>query len=218
MSFPDFSCQVEDHGAILIDVQKVGDTLSDDQFKILFDKLNFTKFVHIPGKNRILNIRFKRHYPVENNEWGEFQMHRRVLGLICIGAASNESELNDLKIDFEAHVQRYISTFYNSKLITIKCFGEKVVEHKEDKYYEKIEKDQSSSNGINSSGQEPIVFETFDHALENCDNIVKELTETLFWVLESKVQDRSIERQDKLSLLKNPIEKKELVGIESEGR
>ncbi|CAD5114430.1 DgyrCDS3562 [Dimorphilus gyrociliatus] len=217
MSFPDFSCRVEDHGAILIDVQKVGSSLTDDQFKILFDKLNFTKFVRIHDKDRVLNIRFKRHYPVENNEWGEFQMHRRVLGLICIGAAKNDSELSDLKIDFEAHVQRYISTFYNSKLITIKCYEGNEIKHNEDKYYESIEKDGPTSNGT-SSGQEPVVFESFDHALENCDAIVKELTETLFWILESKVQDRSIERQDKLSLLKNPIEKKELVGIESEGR
>ncbi len=33
-----------------------------------------------------VEVRFLRGYPAENNEWGEFQHHRAVLGLISVGS------------------------------------------------------------------------------------------------------------------------------------
>ena len=35
-------------------------------------------------------------YQVENNDWGEFQLHRSLLGLITVGCYSSTQELSEL--------------------------------------------------------------------------------------------------------------------------
>lgn len=37
------------------------------------------------GSERTIWIRYVKEYPVGNNDWGDFQTHRRLLGLITLG-------------------------------------------------------------------------------------------------------------------------------------
>jgi len=37
------------------------------------------------GVSREVLARYIKDYPVENNDWGDFQTHRRLLGLISVG-------------------------------------------------------------------------------------------------------------------------------------
>lgn len=38
-----------------------------------------------------------RDHAVENNEWGDFQTHRRVVGLITVGKFESQGELNEVR-------------------------------------------------------------------------------------------------------------------------
>ena len=69
--------------------------------------------VHVQGQNRNVAVRYKRGYPKENNEWGDFQAHRRVLGLVAIGKCVDHEEFADL---FENY--KKVSVISREKVIT----------------------------------------------------------------------------------------------------
>jgi len=57
--------------------------------------------------------------------------------------------------------------------------------------------------------------------LDSCTNLethINEFLTSLFWILESKRQERSREKIDKVSLLLAPFEKKDFVGLDLESR
>ena len=56
---------------------------------------------------------------MENNEWGEFQKHRQLLGLISVGAYSSPQELEELKRLYTANLSKYQSTVLDSRLIAV---------------------------------------------------------------------------------------------------
>ena len=58
--------------------------------------MNQIKILDSQSQPRNLWIRFLRAYPVENNDWGDFQTHRKALGLISIGQCNSQEELNEL--------------------------------------------------------------------------------------------------------------------------
>lgn len=55
------------------------------------------------GTGLYFRARYKRAYPVECNEWAEFQLHRRVLGVVSVGGYTNVGELEELNRLHEAH-------------------------------------------------------------------------------------------------------------------
>lgn len=62
-------------------------------------------------------VRYIHDHPVENNDWGDFQTHRRLLGLITIGKFDNQTELNEICRQHESLKVRYSSTLYDSRAI-----------------------------------------------------------------------------------------------------
>ena len=61
----------------------------------------------------------------------------------------------------------------------------------------------------------------FYPTVEDCLDLkakIREFVEALFWVLESKRLDRSQERAEKLTMLTAPFEKKDYVGVDTDGR
>ena len=52
---------------------------------------------------------------MENNEWGEFQKHRQLLGLVSVGAYSSPIELDELKRLHQANMAKYQSTLLDSR-------------------------------------------------------------------------------------------------------
>lgn len=54
---------------------------------------------------------------MENNDWGDFQTHRRLLGLITVGKFDTQSELNELCRVHESLKVKYTSTLFDSRCI-----------------------------------------------------------------------------------------------------
>lgn len=160
-------------------------------------------------------MRFVRDHPVENNDWGDFQTHRRLLGLITVGKFDNQTELNELCRVHESLKVKYTSTLYDSRCI---LFGP-----------------TTATNGsVNDSDQPPLKLEEqytpptnfksrafFYRENDACSNLESNIVEfisSLFWILESKRLERSKEKFDKVNLLLAPFEKKDFVGLDMESR
>ncbi|XP_076361025.1 LOW QUALITY PROTEIN: trafficking protein particle complex subunit brun [Tachypleus tridentatus] len=101
MTGPDYNQRVEDHRTLLILVKYKGLHMSSKNFNKVFDRISRLQYVKVPdsqaaGGQRVVWVRYKKHYSVESNEWGDFQTHRKVLGLLCLGKCGNQSELEEL--------------------------------------------------------------------------------------------------------------------------
>lgn len=297
---------------MLILVRSVGPKISPKHFNRIHDRLLRLQNIAIQGQQRTLQVRFKTSYPVENNEWGDFQAHRKVLGLFCIGTCDSENELAELNSSYEDIKQQYASTVFDSRLLlfglnkegtTLKPGIEKKNGHgagdietrtsinkleieqlsKEDRanlninelksgsvsgasdgsvvvksdkgtgspiidtkapghknkpavrdplnansllenakllqqqQQAKIESSRSQKEKESGSQPHVIYFPSMEDSLDLEDK-VREFAAALFWVLESKRMDRSLERQDRLTLLMTPFEKKDFVGIDTDSR
>ena len=45
---------------------------------------------------RQFRVRYTNSHPLENSDWGDFQMHRSLVGLVCVGGYSSPQELCEL--------------------------------------------------------------------------------------------------------------------------
>lgn len=64
-----------------------GEELSSKSFNRYFERIcrvNQSRVVDGIGNERSVQTRYIKDYPVGNNDWGDFQTHRRLLGLITI--------------------------------------------------------------------------------------------------------------------------------------
>lgn len=74
-------------------------------------------FVDSSGHVRDIWVRYIRDHPVENNDWGDFQTHRKLLGLITVGKFDTQTELNELCRAHESLKVKYTNTLYDSRCI-----------------------------------------------------------------------------------------------------
>lgn len=74
-------------------------------------------FLDLNGQIRDIWVRYVQDHPVENNDWGDFQTHRRLLGLITVGKYDTQSELNELCRIHESLKVKYVNTLYDSRCI-----------------------------------------------------------------------------------------------------
>lgn len=100
MSRPDFEQTAHDHAALLILLKPVGTQIKQKTIVKLCERIvkaasTFT-ITDSSGTTREILARFVREYPVENNDWGDFQTHRRLLGLITFGRYDTQEELDEL--------------------------------------------------------------------------------------------------------------------------
>jgi len=58
-----------------------------------------------------------RGYPSENNDWGDFQTHRKALGLISVGQCNSQEEFNELCRIHESLKVSYAFTLYDSRCV-----------------------------------------------------------------------------------------------------
>lgn len=61
-------------------------------------------FTDSTGQARDIYVRYVREHAVENNEWGDFQTHRRLLGLITVGKFESQGELNEVSFQHSAPI------------------------------------------------------------------------------------------------------------------
>ncbi|XP_033113027.1 trafficking protein particle complex subunit 9-like isoform X2 [Anneissia japonica] len=198
MSFADYSQKAEDHQCMLVLVKQVGPHKSNLFHKII-DRICLVNHTVVPESKRHVWLRFKRVVRLENNAWGDFQAHRRVTGLICVGKATTEIELASIYANFDTMKDGYKSTLFDSRCFIFGMTAETAAE--------------------SVSGERPgvVYFPSFEDSqqLEDC---VKDFACSLFWILESKRLERLNDRNDKLPLLIAPFERKDMVGIDTETR
>ncbi|GIX81411.1 trafficking protein particle complex subunit 9 [Caerostris extrusa] len=87
MSVPDYDLRAEDHRTVLVLVKQIGDKINKNLFCKIFERIKSVQYLTVKeyGSTRYIWFRHETDYPPENNEWGDFQTHRKVLGLISIG-------------------------------------------------------------------------------------------------------------------------------------
>ncbi|KAH9630266.1 hypothetical protein HF086_012451 [Spodoptera exigua] len=80
MSHPDYSQHAQHHACLLVLVKGIGGMLKN--FNKLWERIqrvNNIKVTDSTGQVRDIWVRYVRDYPVENNDWGDFQTHRTSL-------------------------------------------------------------------------------------------------------------------------------------------
>lgn len=162
-------------------------------------------------------MRYVREHPVENNDWGDFQTHRRLLGLITVGKFENQIELNELCRVHESLKVKYTNTLFDSRCI---LFGPNSVNGKiqEDDIDElPIGKLEDLFTPPTNFKSRAFFYPEHDTCI-NLENNINEFINALFWILESKRLERSKEKVDKVTLLLAPFEKKDFVGLDMESR
>ncbi|XP_069588054.1 trafficking protein particle complex subunit 9 [Ranitomeya imitator] len=195
MSVPDYMQCAEDHQTLLVVVQFVGVLKSDNFFKI-YKRISSVSQVNVSNSQRALYIRYRHQYPVENNDWGDFQTHRKVVGLICVAECGLLNELSPILRKYEQNKEVYSSTLYDSRLFV---FGLK----------EELQ-DQSRTDVA--------VYPSYEDC-ESLEKWVEDFVQSLFIVLESKRLDRTSEKSgEKIPLLYVPYEKKDFVGLDPDSR
>ncbi|KAM9306216.1 trafficking protein particle complex subunit 9 isoform 2-T3 [Pholidichthys leucotaenia] len=195
MSVPDYMQCAEDHQTVLVVVQPVG-IVPEDQFFKIYKRIASVSQVTIRDSQRLLYIRYRHHYLPENNEWGDFQTHRKVVGLIAITTCSSAKDWPQTAERFHGQKEVYASTLYDSRLLVFGLSGEIAEQQRTDV--------------------------AFYPSFEECSDVerrVEDFVESIFIVLESKRLDRATDKSgDKIPLLCVPFEKKDFVGLDTDSR
>ncbi len=262
MAFPDYVQTSADHRRGLVLILSVGSRLPSAHFHRVRDRIEAVSKVSVPAgaarepggpdpnpdaPPRVFRVRHLQVHPVENNEWGDFQLHRALIGVVCVGGYGTPQELCELSRLHDVARAKYGKTVLDSRLIAIGLSdqnGSDLVDHAEDNPGDHdIKKlngddlelpplDTSAGGGgrqLNSLGssqpssnqQSTVLFyqnKDYDDTLE-AD--MTDFVTGLFWILESKRRDlqKSMSNGfDKMPFLCAPFEKKDFVGIDLESR
>lgn len=195
MSVPDYMQCAEDHQTLLVVVQPIG-IVPEESFFRIYKRISAVSQVNVRDSQRVLYIRYRHHYPPENNEWGDFQTHRKVVGLITITECSSAKEWPQTFEKFHLHKEMYGSTLYDSRLFVFGLQGE--------------------------IAEQPRTDVAFYPSYDECETVekrIEDFIESLFIVLESKRLDRATDKSgDKIPLLCVPFEKKDFVGLDTDSR
>lgn len=119
MSHPDYEQEAHHHGALLILVRGIGHSKPRSLQRIFerIQRVNNVRIHDASGQARDIWVRYVRDHPIENNEWGDFQTHRRLLGLVTVGAFETQTELNELCRVHESLKVKYHTTLYDSRCV-----------------------------------------------------------------------------------------------------
>ncbi|PKK34491.1 trafficking protein particle complex subunit 9, partial [Columba livia] len=195
MSVPDYMQCAEDHQTLLVVVQPIG-IVPEESFFRIYKRISAVSQVNVRDSQRVLYIRYRHHYPPENNEWGDFQTHRKVVGLITITDCSSAKEWPQTFEKFHLQKEMYGSTLYDSRLFVFGLQGE--------------------------IAEQPRTDVAFYPSYDECETVekrIEDFIESLFIVLESKRLDRATDKSgDKIPLLCVPFEKKDFVGLDTDSR
>ena len=117
MSTTDYSQTAEDHRCMLVLVKQVGCHLKPKSFSRLYDRVSKVQNQTIQNQQRSVYLRYRKFYTQNDNSWGDFQAHRKVLGLLCFGKCENQNEVTELVNLYETVKQEFKDTLFNYRLI-----------------------------------------------------------------------------------------------------
>jgi hypothetical protein len=235
MSFPDYRQSSADHAKLLVLCQTIGHQLEQEAFQRVFGVIGSVEEVQVTDKTgavRTIQVRYTDRYPAESNAWGEFQAHRKVLGVVTVGACHNQIELSELCRLHEASKAKYSTTVYDSRCIVF-CMsdGEKEVEGEtiptnggNNGEVSDEEEDSKAPSWFRSSHHKQTRLLQYHGEAETyragmvAD--IEDFVSSLFWILESKRVEASREQGagERLTLLCAPFERKDFVGLDMESR
>lgn len=223
MSHPDYEQYSHDHAALLVLIRHIGTQLKPKTFTKFHDrisKITSVKITDSTGAIRTILVRYVKEHPVENNDWGDFQTHRRLLGLISLGKYDTQEELNEICRVHESLKVKYTSTLFDSRCLlfgptkkTEECVVDSSSSSDTSPLEDTVEKFTTPTN-FKTRG----LFYDENAPCPDLDSQIIEFINSLFWVLESKRQERSREKLERVSLLLAPFEKKDLIGLDMESR
>ncbi|XP_017873060.1 PREDICTED: protein brunelleschi [Drosophila arizonae] len=241
MSRLDYEQTALHHSCLLVLLRGVGPSRAR-VLQRAFEKVrrvNNIKVTDSSGTVRTVYFRFIHDHPVEHNDWGDFQTHRRLLGLITIGKFENQTELNELCRHHESLKVRYGSTLYESRAIffgpdthtsnanakgdaqpALQTIGENVANtdqsctEKKSQLSGRLQDEFTTPSNFKSQA---FFYREQDIGMD-LEARVEDFLNALFWVLESRRLERSREKADKVSLLLAPFEKRDFVGLDMESR
>ena len=233
MSFPDYRQSSADHAKLLVLCQAIGHQLEQEEFTRAMEVISGVEEVRVTDKTgavRHIQVRYTDRYPAENNAWGEFQAHRRVLGVITLGAARSAIELSELCRLHEASRAKYATTVFDSRCVVF-CLPETEAEtietngeHGEESDEDKTVKDKKLPAWFRSSQHKQTRLLQYQGEASAVDQAamvadVQDFVSSLFWILESKRVEASRESAgERLTLLCAPFERKDFVGLDMESR
>lgn len=101
---------------------RLGPQMNQNLFDLIYEKLiqlNELKIINnkIVGFERNIRIRYKQSYSIEDNDWGDFQAHRKLVGLITVARSFNKNEIESI-----SELHKTIHDTYNNTLFDSKCF------------------------------------------------------------------------------------------------
>lgn len=185
MSYPDYSHSAEDHQRALVVVKLIGTQLKSKSYHRLFERISRLQNVRIQGQQRSIWLRYKKSYTTDDNEWGDFQAHRKTMGLVCVGKCSSNTDIEVMTKDYEQMKRYYSSTLYDSRCL---LFG---VSAEESDSCD----DKDSGVGVDKNGTEELSSpssDVVDACLERFDTkIVGEQNDKLDSIREARQDSRS---------------------------
>ncbi|KAK4874594.1 hypothetical protein RN001_013954 [Aquatica leii] len=229
MSHPDYEQFSHDHAALLILVKQIGSCLKTKTFNKFYErisKVNTVKITDSTGQVRNILIRYIKEHPVENNDWGDFQTHRRLLGLISLGRYDSQQELNEICRVHESLKVKYTSTLFDSRCILFGVNDER--EYPSDNSSPEEESSSSSKLSVDEPVSEPKESDSkprdkfttptnfkaraiFYNEADPCTDLENQLND-------QKRLERSREKIERVSLLLAPFEKKDFGGLGMDSR
>ena len=71
------------------------------------------------GFERKVRVRYKRCYSIDNNDWGDFQSHRKVLGLITVAYFNQSNEIESIHEMHNTLRETFSNTLYDSRCFLV---------------------------------------------------------------------------------------------------
>ncbi|EEC10824.1 NIK- and IKBKB-binding protein, putative [Ixodes scapularis] len=245
MSFVDYEARVEDHQCLLVLVRTLGPDTSGRVFGRAWERISrlcHTRLNDQQQGSRTVWLRYVRSYPVEASEWGDFQAHRRVLGLLTIGQCKDQAGLEEV-CRLHSALQEQYKTAIDSRCLVFgldsladgteepppsnsaegSCTADEASPTSPNEETDPLGvgrwskgSQEAKAAEMNGCDGQPGVYPDLEG--DKLERDIQEFAASLVWVLESRRLDRSFEKLERFPLLKAPFESKDFVGLDTESR
>jgi len=148
MSYPEYKQRPEDHRSCIVLVSAIGPFNSKENFFQLWDQVNKIDLVAVTKDGRTFSPRFVLNYPVENSEWGDFQYHRKVLGLICIAQYNDQVSGEDLEKQYTDLKNLFDSTLLDTRLVILGIPHKEILVERTENHNESINGSPQTSDSL----------------------------------------------------------------------
>lgn len=208
----DFDAQLEDHQCLLVLVQPLSEPSTTLWERVVehIKRVRFTRLSDQPEGSRHVWLRYSTSYPADGSLWGDFQAHRRVLGVLTVGECDQDGGVEPLCRLHEKLLQQHPTAIDSRCLL----FGAPGLE--EDDPGEQAATAAPMNSKLRST--QCLLYPELEGNKLELD--IGEFAASLAWVLESRRLERLFDRHSPsasvLPLLKAPFE--DFVGLDTESR